>query len=857
MLGAVALLAQLASTPSEPPMAWRAQRAVSAIELDGRLDDAAWAAAEPITAFRQRIPDRGAPGSERTELRVLHDDDMLYVGVRAHDREASAIVAPLTRRDQIDGTDRIGIFLDTWHDRRTAFAFFVTPAGVKRDEYLYNDNQGDVSWDATWSVATSRDGEGWTAEFAIPFAQLRFRATEPLRFGFNVVRSVSRRNEVMELSPLPQDLSQIVSRFGTLEGFTDVTPKRRVEVLPYFSARERFGSVPLPPGSRPFGGTAGADLRVGLGASLTLSAAINPDFGQLDGDPGSIELGPSELFFAERRPFFVEGSGAFQFGIAASPMGPEGLIYTRRIGRAPQLAGRAVSGAAPSETTILGAAKVTGRLGDRWNVAGLAAVTQAEFAPGLATDGSRVRRLVEPGAVYAAGSLGRDFRDGRTVLTGLATLVHRHLDDDTVALRRDALVLGGDLLHRWGDDDGYQVRTTLAASRIAGSEAAILAAQQSPVRYVQRPDNAAATLDPEATVLAGLSATTRVEKRAGDWRWSLAGLYRSPGFEANDLGFHFWSGRWSTEGGVTRRADRLGALRNAQARMGYFHVATLDGDRINAGLNLQLNATLPNAWTVHVGGWYRFGGHDVLALRGGPAVRLPANPYLTTTINTDPTRRVRATLVADWWQYTDGSQRGLYLLPQVTWRPVDRAELGVGLRWGGEVLDPQHLRTAASDGTVRYLVGRVDQRTTAITLRANYTVSPTLSLQLWGEPFIATGSYDRFRQLAAPRAGHDGERFRVVDASRGDGTVAVDLDGDGTRELELPDPDFTTASLRSNLVLRWEYRPSSAIFLVWQHDRAWQGDDGTMQPGRIVGDLLTAPARHQLALKVSYWWNAR
>jgi hypothetical protein len=857
MLGAVFILAQLAAAPvaSQDAAIVRAIRASTPIELDGRLTDPAWRDAQVITDFRQRGPDRGAPSSERTEARVLFDEQAVYVAVWAYDRSPSEIVAPLSRRDDLRGSDRVGIHIDSWFDRRTGFGFFVSPAGVKLDEYVSNDNQFDLSWDATWSAATARTSEGWTAEFRIPLSQLRFRATTPLRFGFNVIRTVARRSEVSEWQSIPQDLAQFVSRFGVLELDGEVSTPRRIEVLPYFTTREQFGSQALPVGARSFGGTAGVDLRLGLGPSLTLTAAVNPDFGQLDGDPGSINLGASELFFAERRPFFVEGSGAFQFGLAASPTGPEALIYTRRIGRTPQLAN---GGGAPTETTILGAAKVTGRVAGGWNVATLAALTAEEGVHTSLSDGRTVRSVAEPAALYAAGSLGRDMRGGRTVLTALGTMVTRDLSDaGRTQLRSDALVLAGDLLHRWGPGDRYQWRTTLAGSRVAGSTEAILATQRSSVRYYQRPDNESADLDSTRTSLSGVALTSRIERRAGDWRWYAAGLYRSPGFEANDLGFHFWSGRMSSEVQVTRRADRLGSLSNAQVRFSHFYHGTTDGDRINSGINVQFNGTFGNGWFAHAGGWYRFGGVDVQALRGGPAVKLPANPYATMTIESNPNRRLRATFIADWWDYVDGSQRALVLTPTVTWRPSTPIEVGVGMKLGNEVIEPQHLRTVNSGTTASYLVGRVRQRTGAITLRGNFTFSPTLSLQFWGEPFVATGSYDNFRRVVDPRAARDADRYASVNPEREGDRIRVDLDGDGTRELVLDDPDFTTASLRSNLVLRWEYRPSSTLFLVWQHGRALEAADGRFRPMATAGDLLSAPARHQVALKVSYWWNAR
>lgn len=848
MLAAVVLMAQVAQATLPPGgVGVQAARSPGPVTLDGRLDDAAWQAATPVSAFHQRIPDHGAAGTEPTEVRVLFDDVALYVGVRATDREASQLVAPLVRRDELNGGDRIGVFLDSWFDRRSAYAFFVNPAGVKLDQYLSSDNIFDTSWDATWSVEVSRDAQGWSAEFRIPLSQLRFRPGTD-RFGINVVRAVARRNELQELAAIPQDLTQFVSRFGVLDGLEIASAPRRIEVMPYFTAREQFGT---PTG--PLAGTGGVDLRMGVGSALTLNAAINPDFGQLDGDPGQINLGPSELFLAERRPFFVEGSEAFRFGLGTAPTQFEALIYTRRIGRSPQLSGG--DGAVmPGETTILGATKLTGRSG-AWNVAGLAALTAPERATGPF---GAERPLVEPGTVYAVGSLGRDFREGRTVLTGMGTLVRRDLAEAGAdLLRRSAVVIGGDLAHRWGAGDAYQLRMSLAGSRVTGDAEAILATQQSSVRYFQRPDNAAATLDSGRTALSGVAAVVRVEDRAGDWRWSAAGTLRTPGFEANDLGFHQWSGRQFNEVMLTRRWDRLGPLSNSAVRVMHFQQGTLDGDQIQRAYNLHFTTTLPNGWIVTQGNWHRLGGYDVQALRGGPAVVLPGNNYHFVNVQTDPNKRVRASVEVDGWKYYDGHQRALNLFSSVSWRPVDAAEFTAGLRLGDQTNEPQYLATTGSGSSSAWYVAQVAQQTMAFTLRGNFTFSPTLTLQFWGEPFVASGAYSDVQRVVAPRAARHADRYAPVSTVRSNGTLGIDGDGDGAHELQLDDPDFTTASLRTNLVLRWEYRPSSTLFLVWQHGRNLDTGTGRFDPWETTGELLSAPARHQLAVKVSYWWNAR
>ena len=244
----------------------------------------------------------------------------------------------------------------------------MNPAGVKRDSYLFDDSNEDYSWDAVWEVATSRDAEGWTAEFRIPFSQLRFPKRDEHQFGFNVYRVIARLNEEQYWRLPPKNQSGMVSRFGDLIGIEGINPPRRVEVMPYAAASGTFGPAeagnPFQTG-RDGRGRTGADVLVGLTSNLTLSATINPDFGQVEADPAVVNLTAFESFFPEKRPFFNEGLDVFRFPIALGDGdgANEQLFYTRRIGRAPQGEADDRGGYAQevTETTILGAAKLTGK----------------------------------------------------------------------------------------------------------------------------------------------------------------------------------------------------------------------------------------------------------------------------------------------------------------------------------------------------------------------------------------------------------------------------------------------------------------------------------------------------------------
>lgn len=834
-------------------------------KLDGRIDAGEWSGTQLVSDFRQRVPDWNQPGTERTEVRIGYTDDALYVAFRAFDREPARILAPLYRRDENTAGDFVAVAIDSWHDRRTGFRFEISAAGVMSDAYIYDDNQFDSSWDATWSAASARDSEGWSAEFRIPFSQLRFGSGETPQFGINLVRTVRRRSEVQLWRSAPQDLAQFVSRFGDLDGIRLPHAPRRVEVVPYALAQQRFDAArtldPLRP-RRATGGAVGADLRMGLGASLTLTAAINPDFGQVDGDPAEVNLEASELFRSERRPFFADGGDAFRIPLTMDRSDNQTLLYSRRIGRAPQGRVDAQGGWSriPRETTILGAAKLTGVTTSGWSIGGLATATAAERAVIRTTDGDEHLRLVEPFTLYAAGRVGRDLRGGRTTISGIGTFVRRELDDALAAqLRRQAIVGGVALAHRWGPNDTYQLRVSAFHSEVAGDSLAMLATQQASTRYLQRPDFVHGEVDSSRTSLGGTWGAAQVERRLGAWRWNAQINGSTPGFEANDLGFHYWSGRVTSSVSVTRQWGSRSWASNVDLRVNAIDIRNWDAEASNRILSATSNVAFRNNWTAT--GWiaYRAGGIDGTALRGGPGLRSTASSYADLEVRSDPARRVRAGFFTQWWQWGEGTRRNFQFNPEVTYQPSSQVQISLGARRQTTVDDQTFVGRTTVGGNTTYLVGEATQRTMSLTLRSSLVVSPTLSLQLWAEPFTSSGHYRDFRRVTSARAMHQADRFASVNdgVARSDGQLRVDVDGDAHEDLVTADPDFTSSSFQSNLVLRWEFRPSSTLFLVWQQQRAADRLDGAFSTSDALQDLRGAAPRNQLTAKVTWWWAPR
>ncbi|HEX6909786.1 MAG TPA: DUF5916 domain-containing protein, partial [Longimicrobium sp.] len=517
-LAAAPLAAQQAPAggpaPASAPDARRVAGAAALtgqVRLDGRLDDAAWAAAEPLTGFTQAYPNPGAPESQRTEVRVLVGPDALYVGARMFDTAPDSIAAQLSRRDVMSTySDRISVFVDSRDDHRTAFGFGVNPRGVKTDSYQYDDTREDLTWDAVWDVATSVDSLGWTAEFRIPFSQLRFppRVGGERVWGLGVMRDLARREERSTWAPWTRNAPGFVSSFGQLRGLEAVRAPARLEILPYSSARlERAPGD----GADPFyaqndvAGSVGADFQYGLPGGLTLTGTINPDFGQVEVDPAVVNLTAFETFLPERRPFFVEGSDVFRFGdlTARNQFSYPQYFYSRRVGRAPQ---RRITGGdvayidVPDESTILGAFKVSGKTAGGWSVGVMDAVTSREEGRFLTSAGVRGTQNVEPLTNYFVGRVRRDLRQGRTVVGGILTATNRDLADSLFDpwLRESAYVAGVDAQHSW-KGRAWTLSGFLAGSRVAGSQSILRSTQLSSARYFQRPDADHLEYDPERT----------------------------------------------------------------------------------------------------------------------------------------------------------------------------------------------------------------------------------------------------------------------------------------------------------------------------------------------------------------------
>ena len=817
-----------------------AQSTASAHRVDAPFSDLAWDGVPVVRGFVQREPSEGAPATLPTEVRIVYDTTNVYVAVRAFDPEPSRLVGFLTRRDARTSSDWIRVLIDSYHDRRTAYEFAVNPAGVKQDVYWYNDEKFDDSWDAIWDVIVARDAEGWSAEFRIPFSQLRFSATADGPLGFAVVREVARLNEISSWPGLPRSASGWVSSFGELTGVTVPGSIKRLEVVPYALAQvvtePREAGNPLQNTVDP-GASLGLDVKYSLTPSLTMNATLNPDFGQVEADPAVVNLSAFETFFAERRPFFVEGSGNYQFDINCYDGPCTGLFYSRRIGREPRgepdvdedEGGYFIQ---PLQSTILGAGKVTGRLG-KFSLGALTAATQEERAR-VALGPERRSEIVEPLTLYSLARARREFAD-QSSLGFMMTSTNRKIADDVSFLPESAVTGGVDydwrLGRRWSLDGHW------AGSTVRGSAEAITDLQEDNVHSFQRPDAGHVELDPAATVLNGHAGLLRFNKIGGERiRLNTSIAYRSPGFEINDLGFLRRADEIPQFSWIQFRFNTPGRyVRSYVLNFNQYSNHNFDGDRLGAGGNVNMHWAFQNLWSTGFGINLNGRGFDDRLTRGGPGGYRNGNVVWWQYFNTND----RRPLSLHWFSFVfndwNGS-RAFELAPRFVVRPTSALSAELGIRWNPNKDDAQWIETIEREGeSDRYLFGRLDQHTVALTTRVNYTITPNLSLQLYAEPFVSSGDYEHYKELVAGRAPHHADRYAPY--------------------AHTENEDFSVLSFRTTNVLRWEFKPGSTLFVVWQQSREGDGNKGEFRFGRDMHDVFSTGATNTLLVKFAYWLN--
>ncbi|MEO8294393.1 MAG: DUF5916 domain-containing protein [Gemmatimonadota bacterium] len=862
---------------SAPGLRIHATRVSASIHLDGHLDEPAWNDATPIREFFQVDPDEGQPSTEATEVRILLGSDALYVGARLMDRHIGSLNHRLGRRDDETAADAFAIELDPLFDRLHGFRFQVGPDGTMGDAAVSPSGEQDASWDPIWDASTSIDSLGWTAEIRIPLSQLRFNAGTDA-WGIQLERFLLRRLERSYSTFTPKrelpGSRMTPGYYGELVDMAGLASSHQVEILPYVSVSASYvhdpeaGSILQDP-SGEYAPRAGADVHARLTSDLSLNASLYPDFGQVEVDPAVVNLSAFETRFPEKRPFFVESADRFEYGRlrAYEQAGQPTVFYSRRIGRSPQVSPFRGSGIAfadsPERTDIIGAAKLIGRSRGGWTTGLLDAVTSAEYAQTLSSAGQVGRTQVEPLTNYFVGRVSRDLRNGETSIGGLFTSVNReNVSGIRDVLTSSAYVGGLDVSHSWANRtwglDGY-----LAASRVGGTSAAIGRVQRASARYFQRPDSRHDQEDSTRTFLTGYDGEIALTRLAGNWVGSVVFQDVSPGYETNDAGLLLDAGRRNVSLDLHYRHFKPGRFFQNYIIWPFTdHQWNYDGQIVRNRFNFYFQGELRNRWATGVEYDYFASVYDDRLTRGGPVVRRPAIHHFYYSVTSPARGRLSLQSQAIVNHGEEGST-------SITWSNslVIQARSNVQFHLSPTItLDREQAQfvgryddaTATETFGTRTVFAHLRQRSVGLETRLDWILTRKLTLQTYAQQLIAANRFERYKVLLRPGGYSFGEYGKDLGSAQenASGDITLDADGSGPApSFTTPRPDFTLRSLLLNVVLRWEFRPGSTLFAVWQHQGGSTATTGDLQLSTDVNGLFAGPADNVLAVKIAYWMN--
>jgi hypothetical protein len=831
--------------------------------IDGKLDDEAWTKGIWLNDFIQHEPYNGAASSQKTEFMILFDDDNIYAAFKAYDSSPDSIVRRLTRRDNIDG-DLVGLAFDSYFDKRTAFLFGVSAGGVRWDQMMTeNGDREDLSWDPNWWVKVSVNREGWVAEMKIPFSQLRFSNNGSDTWGLEVFRTTYRNDETSFWQHIPKDAPGIVHLFGEMTGMGSIQPKKTFDATPYTVAKiesyEAQSGNPFADG-KDFKANAGLDAKIGVTNNLTLDLSINPDFGQVEADPSEVNLSAYETFFQEKRPFFIEGANITNFGIGIGDggVGNDNLFYSRRIGRRPTLYPNLESGEyakTPTFTPILGAAKLTGKTSNGLSIGFIESVTAEEKAE-IDNDGQRRKVTIEPMTNYFIGRVQKDYDEGNTIIGGMLTSTNRFLDENLEDSFHNSAYSGGIDFTKYIKNKVWMFNVNAAFSQVNGTEKAIQATQRSSARYFQRPDNDYVDYDPTKTSLSGSGGRLQLIRQKGHWTSLGAVLWKTPGFELNDVGYLrqtdqlfylFWT--------QYRQWQPKGIYQEYNVGGDFYTVTDFGGNILGKGIEGNGFIQFKNFWRMFGGFNVQFNGISNQTLRGGPRIRVPGSVSGRLNLNTDGRKKLSFNAHFGTSSGFYNSAHDISVHIGANYKPLNTLSLSVNPGISKSFSELQYVTQKTFNGQDRYIFGGIDRNTFNASFRVNFNLTPDLTLQYWGQPFIATGKYKRYKYISDPMAETYAGRYKIYNYQQlkiEDYSYQFDENKDGVTDYSFNSRDFNFKEFLSNLVLRWEYNPGSSVYLVWNQSRSGFNSSGELNLGDDLEDLFSKKPYNIFLLKFSY-----
>ncbi|MCD6447184.1 MAG: carbohydrate binding family 9 domain-containing protein, partial [Candidatus Marinimicrobia bacterium] len=800
--------------------------------IDGILDDTCWEIAPMSGDFKMHQPHDDRPASFDTEFAILYDNNNLYVAIRAHDPEPDKIYRQVARRDAVN-SEFVALCLDSYYDKSTCYCFFVSASGVMGDVFISKDGESlDDSWNAIWWAKTNIDDKGWTAEYRIPLSQLRFVNKDQQIWGLDMLRDVHRINEESFWIEHKRNDQGFIHQFGTLRGLHDIKARKVLDIMPYavsdLNTYEAEEGNPYMDGSD-LNFSAGIDGKVGLTNNFTMDFTINPDFGQVEADPATVNLSAFETFFGERRPFFIEGNNITSFTLDVNG-GSEQLFHSRRIGRSPHYWPNLDDNEyakVPQGTNIIAAAKITGRTEKGLNIGVVEAVTQKEYAD-VSRNGIESREAVEPLSNYAVAALRQDFKDGKGQVGGIITAVNRNLDDEHLDFLHKQAYTGGLDLRYYGKDHLWQIDARTIGSYVQGSKEAISKTQQSSSHLFQRPDADWVTYDSTRTSLAGHGGSVRVGKFSGTYRAAVKVQWKSPGLELNDIGF-IGQTDWITQNVWLsyRKTEPFSIFNEIYVNMTQINNWNFGGQHLNSGLNIQSEAHFKNLMGAGFGTELNSESLSATELRGGPNLRLPPSSFKWLWFGTDHTKDLHGFVFYLNGMNKDGLMSHNRGEIEFNWKISEFINITMFADWQKEYTNLQYVTNVDYYGDTHYILAQLHSESTSLQLGLNWNISPTISLEYRGRPFFMSGKYDQFKVVTDGDNSVYEDRFDLFtdNITLADDVYSFDEDRDMVTDYTINDPDFVYNSFQSNLVFRWEYQPGSTLFLVWSMNNA-VGSDG-------------------------------
>jgi hypothetical protein len=827
--------------------------------IDGKLNDNCWQEGIWSEDYIQQTPVEGGKATERTKVKVLFDEKNIYVAFRCYDSEPDKIQRYIGKRDELIG-DMVGINFDSYFDHRTGYEFNITAGGSKIDLLLKNDGTPDMNWNAVWLGKTAMEDSAWTAEMQIPLSQLRYNDKPEQIWGMHSWRWISRHMEEDQWSLIPRNNTGFIYSFGELHGIKNLPNAKRVEFLPYTLAKLKKSPIDnANPLSKRFekGLTVGLDGRIGIGSDFTLDYTINPDFGQVEADPSVMNLSAFETFYEEKRPFFLEGKNVLEYNLDNDK-----IFYSRRIGRQPHAipdedSDNKLYVSAPANTAILNAVKFSGKTSDGLSIGVMQSTTNEEYAK-WDSAGIRKNIVVEPYSNYFLGRVQKDYNSGNTIIGGIVTSTNRNINNPLLNSVTKSAYSGGLDFIQYFKNRNYYINLVSIFSRVEGKKEALLDIQESSVHYYQRPDAKYLGIDSSMTSLNGNGGNISFGKAGrGKWRFEEKISWRSPGLELNDMGYLQMADFISQKASVTYHETKPGSFYREYSL--YFE----NFQQWNFGNQHEMNYNLingyinfSNKWGVTSWIYHQQPTIDSRRLRGGPALRANAFWHGGVEANTDWSKNLVLYIHLTKSIDTESNSNDYEISPGINIRLSSKINVDTKLYYNENHYDLVYVETADFGSEKRYIMGRLKQKTLSLTMRLNYNLTPDLSVQYYGSPFISAGDYYNFKQIINPMATLYRERFSNISETNTqfnepDNTYRI-TEGNGSYTFD--NPDFNMKEFRSNFVIRWEYKSGSAFYFVWAHQRSNTDPPYNSSMSNSARYLLDTSPDNTFIIKFNYYF---